>query len=157
MWNKHRLLLYSLLGFAKILPPRHRPPSKKLPELSCWQCFLIFAPFDSRFNFASKKMRKKCENQGFWPPKTHLKPTQNPAKIDVPKNIRFFGDFCLIYGACCKSQHQKNVRPASVLLACHIFHFTAFRIHFWSKKPTKNPSKTRSEPFQNRRQKHVVF
>ena len=42
----------------------------------------------------SKKHRKKCENQGFWPPKPFPKRGQNPYKIDVPKNMRFFTDFC---------------------------------------------------------------
>ena len=30
-------------------------------------------------------------------------------------------------------------------------------VHFQTKKPTKNLSKTKSEPLQNRRQKHDVF
>ena len=41
----------------------------------------------------SKKHRKKCENQGFWPPKTLPKPIRNPSKIDVPKDIHFFRAF----------------------------------------------------------------
>ena len=44
--------------------------------------------------FASIFYRKNCENHGFWPPKTLPKPSQNPLKIDVPKNMRFFMDFC---------------------------------------------------------------
>ena len=106
---------------------------------------------------ASKKHRKKCENQGSWPPKTVSKPSQNPSKIDVPKNMQFFIDFCSNFDACCKSQHQKNVRPRSVLLAFHTIRLFACGMHFWSKKPTKNPPKTRSEAFRNRCRKRVVF
>ena len=42
--------------------------------------------------------RKTCENQGFGPPKTMPKPSQNAFKIDVPKNIDFFEVFC--YSVC---------------------------------------------------------
>jgi len=45
----------------------------------------------------SKKHRKKRENQGFWPPKIYPKPTQNPFKIDVPKNMRFALDVRSIF------------------------------------------------------------
>ena len=69
--------------------------------------------------FASKKCPNKCEIWGFWPPKTFPKPFPNPTKIVVPKNTQIFTDFCMIFVACCKSQHQKNVRPRSVLLAFH--------------------------------------
>ena len=64
---------------------------------------------------------------------------QNPFKIDVPKNMRVFTDFCSIFAACCKSQHQKNVRPRSVLLTFHTIQFITFCMQFWSKQPTKNP------------------
>ena len=70
--------------------------------------------------------------------------------IEVPKNMRFFIDFWLIFVMCCKRQHQKFIGPANVLLAFHTFQFFDFRIHFFSKKPTKNPSKMRPEPFQHR-------
>ena len=41
----------------------------------------------------SKKHRKKCENQGFWPPKPLPKPFRNPSKIEVPKDIHLFRAF----------------------------------------------------------------
>ena len=107
--------------------------------------------------FTSKKCRKKCENRGFWPPKPVPKPSQNPIKIDVPKNMRFFIDFGSKFDACCKSQHQKNVRPRNVLLTFHTFRLITFRMHFWSQKPTKNLPKTTSEPSKNRCRKRVVF
>ena len=105
----------------------------------------------------SKKHRKKRENRGFWPPKPLPKPFQNPIKTEVPKNMRFFIEFCSNFDACCKSRTSKFMRPASVLLVFHTIRLIAFGMHFWSKKPTENPSKTGSEPFQNRCQKHVVF
>ena len=107
--------------------------------------------------FASVFFRKNIENHGFGPAKTIPKPSQNAFKIDVPKNMRFFIDFCSNFDACCKSQHQKNVRPRSVLLAFHTIQRFACCMHFWFKKPTQNPSKTTSEPFKNRCKKRVVF
>ena len=41
------------------------------------------------------------------------------------------------------------MRPRNVLLAFHKNQVFAFGMRFWSKKPTKNPSKTRPEPFKN--------
>ena len=105
----------------------------------------------------SKKHRKKRENRGFWPPKPLPKPFQNPIKTEVPKNMRFVIDFGSNFDACCKSRTSKFMRPASVLLVFHTIRLIAFGMHFWFKKPTENPSKTGSEPFQNRCQKHVVF
>ena len=107
--------------------------------------------------FASIFSRKNRENHGFWPPKTLPKPSQNPLKIDVPKNMRFFMDFCSIFVACCKSRTSKFMRPRSVLLTFHTIQCFAFRMHFGSKKPTKNRPKSRSEPFKNRFKKRVVF
>ena len=96
----------------------------------------------------SKKHRKKCENRGFGPPKPLPKPSQNPIKIEVPKNMQFFIDFGSNFDACCKSQHQKNVRPRSVLLAFHTFPQIAFGMPLAPKNLLKtlpkrgpNPSK----------------
>ena len=71
--------------------------------------------------------------------------------------MQIFIDFCMIFVASCKSQHQKNVRPRSVLLAFHTIQRVARCMHFWFKKPVKNPSKTMSEPIKNRCKKHIVF
>ena len=49
------------------------------------------------WKMTSKKHRKKCENRGFWPPKPLPKPSQNPLKIEVPKNMQFVIDFCAIF------------------------------------------------------------
>ena len=107
--------------------------------------------------FASIFSRKNRENHRFWPPKTLPKPSQNPFKIDVPKNMRFFMDFGCFLVACCKSRTSNFMRPRSVLLAFHNNQVFAFGMRFWSKKPTKNLSKTRPEPFKNRCRKRVVF
>ena len=40
--------------------------------------------------------KKKQENQGFCPPKTHAKSARNAFNIDVPQNMHFFVDFLLI-------------------------------------------------------------
>ena len=107
--------------------------------------------------FASIFSRKNCENHGFWPPKTFPESIQNASKIDVSKNMRFFMDFCWFLVACCKSRTSNFMRPRNVLLAFHRNQVFAFGIRFRSKKPFKNPSKTTSEPFQNRCQKCAVF
>ena len=107
--------------------------------------------------FASIFSRKNRENHRFWCSKTPPKPSQNPCKIDVPKNMRFFMDFCWFFVACCKSRASNFMRPAIVLLIFHTSQRFAIGTYFWSKKPTKNLPKTRSEPFKNRCQKRVVF
>ena len=107
--------------------------------------------------FASIFFRKNRENHRFWLPKTLPKPTQNPCKIDVPKNMRFFIDFGTNFNACCKSRTSNFMPPASVLLIFHTSQRFAIGPYFWSKKPTKNLPKTKSEPFKNRCKKRVVF
>ena len=64
----------------------------------------FFALLKRSSKFTSKKHRKKCENRGFWPPKTLPKSSQNASEIDVPKNIEIFIDFQSIFAACCKSR-----------------------------------------------------
>ena len=96
----------------------------------CGFFFRFFALPSCNLNFASKKHRKKCENQGFWLPKPLPKRSQNPFKIDVPKNIGFFTNFCSIFAACCKSRRSKFVRPANVLLIFHALQLFAFKMHF---------------------------
>ena len=143
-----------MIPLSKSLPgesPYTADPTPKSGKLWFFRIFdRIFRLPKCMSKFTSKKCRKMSENRGFWPPKTLPKPPQNAFKIDVPKNMRFFIDFCSNFDACCKSQHQKNVRPRSVLLMFHTFQCFAFGMHFCSKKLTENPSKTRSEPLQNR-------
>ena len=75
----------------------------------------FFALPERASKMTSKKHRKKTENRGFWSPKPLPQPFQNPLKIEVPKNRQFCFHFGSNFDACCKSQHQKNVRPRSVL------------------------------------------
>ena len=105
----------------------------------------------------SKKIPKISIFQPFWPPKTLPKSTQNAFKIDVQKNMHFFIDFCSNLVACCKSQHQKNVRPRSVLLAFHTIQRFACCMHFWCKKSTKHLPITTSEPYKNQCKKRIVL
>ena len=79
-----------------------------------------------------------CQNL----PKIHPKCLQNRC----PKNLRFFIDFCSNFDACCKSQHQKNVRPRSVLLAFHTIWCFAFGMPFRSKNLSKTLPKRRPRP-----------
>ena len=77
-------------------PCRHDtdPPLKNHPS-SLVGHFFRFLLLSSRApKITSKNHRQKCENQGFWPPKTPPKLSQNPSKIDAPKNMQFFIDFC---------------------------------------------------------------
>ena len=57
----------------------------------------LFALPECASKTTSKKHRKKCENQGFWPPQTLPKPIQNASKNEVPKNIDFFEVFCHMF------------------------------------------------------------
>ena len=107
--------------------------------------------------FASIFSRKNRENHRFWLPKTLPKPTQNPFKIDVPKNIRFFIEFCSKNALLQQRQHRFRIGFSNTFCLSGTFLRIAFRMHFGSKKPTKNQSKTTSEPFKNRCQKCVVF
>ena len=117
----------------------------------------FFFAFELHLKNHIEKISKKMRKSKILASKPLPKHLQNPFKIDVPKNMRFVIDFCSNFDACCKSQHQKNVRPRSVLLAFHIIQCFAFCMQFRSKKPTENLSKTTSEPFQNRHRKSVVF
>ena len=105
------------------------------------------------FHFLSKKLRKSRILASQNPTKTFPKSFQNRGS----KKHAIFHRFLCNFVNCCNRQHQKFIGPASVLLAFHTIRLFAFGIHFGSKKPTKNPSKTRSEPFKNRCQKRVVF
>ena len=117
----------------------------------------IFALPKRAAKTTSKKHRKKCENRGFWPPKTIPKPSQNPLKIEVPKNMRFFIDFCSKNLLPQKCRHRFRIGFYQSKWLSDVFLQIAVCKHFRSKKPTKNLSKTRSEPFQNRCRKRVVF
>ena len=107
--------------------------------------------------FASIFSRENYENHGFWPSKTLPKPPQNPFKSDVPKNMRFFIEFCSKNALLQQRRHRFRIGFSNTFCLSGTFLRIAFRMHFGSKKPTKNPSKTTSEPFKNRYQKCIVF
>ena len=107
--------------------------------------------------FASIFSRKNRENHGFWPSKILTKPSQNPFKSDVPKNMRFFIEFCSKNALLQQRRHRFRIGFSNTFCLLGTFLRIAFRMHFDSKKPTKNQSKTTSEPFKNRCQKYVVF
>ena len=69
---------------------------------------------------------------------------------DVFLASSFRSDFMSIFMVFFRSRPLKFVRPRSVLLTFNTSQLFAFGMHFGSEKPTKNLSKTRPEPFQNR-------
>ena len=71
--------------------------------------------------------------------------------------MRFFIEFCSKNALLQQRQHRFRIGFSNRFCLSGTFLRIAFRTHFDSKKPTKNPSKTRSEPFKNRCQKRVVF
>ena len=92
-----------------------------------------------------------------WPPKALPKSIQHASKIEVPKNMQFFIDFCLKNALPQRRRHRFRIDFYNTFGLSGTFRQITFRIHFGSKKPLKNPSKTRSGPFKNRCQKCVIF
>ena len=86
-----------------------------------------------------------------------MESTPKPSKINVPKNMRFFTDFCSKNVLLRKRRHQFRIGFYSVFCLLDTFLRFAVRMHFGSEKLTKNASKTRVEPFKNRCQKRVVL
>ena len=146
--------LYPSLNLSPGAPraPQTRP--KKAEKFGFSKFLVDFFAFR---NALQKRRRKNIEKNAKIKDFGLPKPSQNRVKIDVPKNMRFFIDFCSNFDGCCKSQHQKNVRPRSVLLTFHTMRCFAFGMHFRSKKPTKNFKKTTSEPVKHGCRKRVAF
>ena len=84
-------------------------------------------------------------------------PPQNPSKIEVPKNMRFFIDFCSKNALLQRLRHRFRIGFSNTFCLSDTFLQIAFRMHFGSKKPTKNRPKSRSEPFKNRFKKRCFF
>ena len=122
----------------------------------CTFCVLLgllgrfFALPERASKMTSKKHGKKSENQGFWPPQTLPKAVQNGFKMGLPKDMRFFIDFCSKNAMLQKCRHRFRIGFCNTDCLSDTFRHIAFCMHLRSEKPTKNPSKTRSEPFQNR-------
>ena len=87
----------------------------------------------------------------------HMESSQNAFKIDVPKNMQFLSDFGSKKPLSQECRHRFRIGRANTKWLSDAFLQIAFGMPFGSEKPTKNPSKTRSEPFKNRCQKRVVF
>ena len=107
--------------------------------------------------FASVFARKNTANRGFWAPKTLPKSSQNAFKIDVPKNMRFFIDFCSKMASLQRRRHRFRIGFSNTFCLSGTFLQIAFRMHLGSKKPIKNHPKTRSKPLKNRCQKNAFF
>ena len=66
-------------------------------------------------------------------------------------------DFCSKNASLHKRQHQFRIGFYNVFCLSDAFLGFAVHMHFRPKKPTKNPSKTKSDTFKNRCWKHFVF
>ncbi len=151
--------------FLAYSPPKHLG---RVSWLSFWHTPLFFSPqelgddrnpaSDLRFlrswpifwrirasKITSKKHRKKCENRGFWPPKTLPKAFQNACKIDVPTSMRFFSDFGSKKPLSQECRHRFRIGRANTKWLSDTFLQIAFGMPFGSEKPTKNHPKTRPE------------
>ena len=91
--------------------------------------FVDFLAFQN-FKILIEKIPKKCENQGFRPPKTIPKPFQNPLKIDVPKNMQFFIDFCSKNALLPKCQHRFRIGFYNTKWLSDVFLQVAFCMDF---------------------------
>ena len=58
--------------------------------------FFIFCPSSFHSKFCIEAMKKNYENRGFGS-ETLTKPSPNPSKIEVPKNMKFHIDFCSLF------------------------------------------------------------
>ena len=87
------------------------------------------------------------------PPQIHPKCLQNRC----PQKHDFFIHFCLKSALLQKCRHRFRIGFYQSEWPSDVFLQVAFCMDFRSKKPTKNLSKTRSEPFQNRCRKRVDF
>ena len=85
------------------------------------------------------------------------KSIQNASENDVPTNMRFFSDFASKKLLSQERRHRFRIGFCNTFCLSDTFLQIAFGMDFRSKKPTKNLSKTTSEPFQNRCRKRVVF
>ena len=119
--------------------------------------FVIFCLSETRFKFCFEITSKKLEKSRIWVSQTLPNSCQKPSKINVPKNMRFFTDFCSKNVLLRKRRHQFRIGFYSVFCLSDTFLRFTVRMHFGSEKPTKNTSKMRVEPLKNRCQKRVVF
>ena len=117
----------------------------------------IFKPSKKSFKMCFAKWRKNWKNKRLWLPKTFPKSFQNASENDVPRNIRFFNDFCSKQPLSQERRHRFCIGFSNTFCLSDAFLQIALGMHFWFKKHTKNPSETMSEPSKNRCQKRIVF
>ena len=92
------MFLYPSLKSLPGSSPYTANPTPKSGKVWFFRIFGRFFRLPKRMSkLTSKKRRKKCENRGFRLPKSLPKPSRNAFKIDVPKNMRFFIVFCLMF------------------------------------------------------------
>ena len=98
--------------------------------------------------FASIFSRKNRENHGFWPPKTLPKPSQNPFKIDVPKNIRFFIEFCSKYALLQQRRHRFRIGFSNTFACRALFFESLFECILGPKNLPKTSPKRCPNPLK---------
>ena len=147
---------YTPLFVSPQEPGDHRSP----PQNFCFLCLVgaiwaIFSPSETRLKTDIEKTPKKMQKTWILAsqniPKTRSKSSQNRSPEKHAIFYRFLSNFCYLLQALT----SKFRRPSQCFVAFHTFRFFDFRLQFYSKKPTKNPSKTTSEPFKNRCQKCI--
>ena len=125
-----------------------------------WLIFSIFGLSNLYSKCCVEKCGKKCENAGFWLPKTLPEPSKNAIKTEVPKNMQCLIDFCSISFIFCIFDFLKIV-----IFPKGNHYFQGFRskrifvifAYFSFKKHSKNPPKTKPATVKNPCQKCVVF
>ena len=79
-------------------PPGTANPAPKSGKVCFFRFLNRFFRVSKRTSIlTSKNHRKICEKHRFWGPKPLPKPLQNQCKIDVPKNMPYFIDCCLMF------------------------------------------------------------
>ena len=134
-----------------------RPGAKKRNSVVLCLFFAILALPNCILNFASKKHRKKCENEGFWPPKTLPKWIQNAFKIDVPKNMRFCIDFSSKKLLPQERRHRFRIGFSNTFCLSDTFLQIAFGMPFGFEKPTKTFPKQGPNPSKNDAENMMFF
>ena len=108
---KVRLGIQAQAGFPPILNPSPQARTDRCSDpkigskMFLGTFFRFFALPTCNPNFASKKLRKKCENRGFWLPKTLPKSFQNRC----PKKHVNFESFSTIFSINLIARNLKNV------------------------------------------------
>ena len=98
--------------------------------------------------FASIFSGKNRENHGFWPPQTLPKPSQNPFKIDVPKNMEFLIEFCSKNALLQQRRHRFRISFSNTFCLSGIFFESLFECILGPKNLPKTSPKRRPNPLK---------